>query len=319
MLLDKKSKIAVLCGGISNEREISLRSGKNCFSALKRKNYENTELIDIKSLEDLLSLKTKNIEAVLLATHGKYGEDGAIQGALEWLQIPYTGSSVLASALSMDKWITKQIATSIGLSCAKSYLLTKNNKKNLDISKIWKELSEKNGAIFFKPNSDGSSVNTFKIKSSEELSKKINETDLNNTDYIIEEYIKGREFTSSIIDINETLKVLPILELKPKNEFYDYEAKYTKGMTEFILPANLNESTRKRIEEDSLKIFTGIGCSSCSRVDFILSEDETPYMLEVNTLPGMTDTSDLPAQAKNIGIEYDDLVEIILRSARLHK
>jgi len=318
-MLNKKSRIAVICGGISNEREISLRSGKNCYSALKRKNYENTELIDVKSLEDLLSLKTKNMEAVLLTTHGKYGEDGAIQGALEWLKIPYTGSSVLSSAISMNKWITKQIAKNIGLSCAKSFLLTKKNKTSLDVNKIWKELSEKDKAIFLKPNDEGSSVNTFKIKSLEKFSQKINTIDLNNTDYIIEEYIKGRELTVSIIDINETLKALPILELKPKKEFYDYEAKYTKGMTEFILPANLSENTRKKIEEDSLKIFTELGCSSCSRVDFILSEDETPYMLEVNSLPGMTDTSDLPAQAKAVGIEYDDLVEIILKSARLHK
>lgn len=319
MTLSKKSKIAVLFGGISLEREISLRSGNNCFAALKRKGYENAELVDIKSIDEAHSLKTKNIDFALLTTHGKYGEDGALQGILEWLKIPYTGSSILASAIAMDKWITKQIAKNIGLSCAKAFLLTNKNKKGLNTNKIWSELSKSNGAVFIKPKDDGSSLNTFKIKTEKELSDKINEIDLATTDYLIEEYIKGREITVSIIDLNGALKVLPILELKPKNEFYDYEAKYTKGMTEFILPAPLNEKLKNRIEEESIKIFNEIGCSSFGRVDFIISEDETPYLLELNLLPGMTDTSDLPAQAKAAGIEYDELVEIIIKSAKLHK
>lgn len=319
MPLSKDSKIAVICGGISNEREISLRSGNNCFAALQKLGYINAELIDIKTFSDLSSLKDKKLEAGLLVTHGTFGEDGALQGVLEWLKIPYTGSSILASSISMDKWITKQIAKSIGIETGKSYLVTLKNKDSLNLIEIWEELSKKNKAIFLKPRSDGSSVNTFKIKSLDELSKKIQKVNLADSDYLLEEYIAGREMTVSIIEINNTLKVLPILELKPKNEFYDYEAKYTKGMTEFILPAKLSEDTLKKLEFDSLKIFTEIGCSSSGRIDFILDQNEIPYMLEVNSLPGMTDTSDLPAQAKVAGIEYEELVEIILKSARLHK
>ena len=319
MPLTKDSKIAVICGGISNEREISLRSGNNCFAALQKLGYINAELIDIKGFLDLALLKDKKLEASLLVTHGTFGEDGALQGVLEWLKIPYTGSSILASSIAMDKWITKQIAKSIGIQTAKSYLITIKNKTLLNVEEIWEELSKSNGAVFLKPKSDGSSVNTFKIKSLDELIKKVQKINLADSDYLLEEYIAGRELTVSIIDINNSLKVLPILELKPKNEFYDYEAKYTKGMTEFILPAKLNEDTLRKLELDSLKIFTEIGCSSCARVDFILDTNETPYMLELNSLPGMTDTSDLPAQAKAIGIEYEELVEIILKSSRLHK
>lgn len=319
MPLTKDSKIAVICGGISNEREISLRSGNNCFAALQKLGYKNVEMIDVKSFSNLSSLKDKKLEAALLVTHGTFGEDGALQGVLEWLKIPYTGSSILASSISMDKWITKQIAKSIGIKTAKSYLITIKNKDSLNLEEIWEELSKSNKAVFLKPKSDGSSVNTFKIKNLDELAKKIQKINLADSDYLLEEYIAGRELTVSIIDVNNTLKVLPILELKPKNEFYDYEAKYTKGMTEFILPAKLNENTLKKLEIDSLKIFTEIGCSSSARVDFILDANENPYMLELNSLPGMTDTSDLPAQAKAIGIEYEELVEIILKSAKLHK
>ena len=316
--MNKKTKIAVLCGGISSEREISLRSGKNCFNALERLGY-NSILVDVKTIEDLLDLKNKGIETAFLVTHGKFGEDGAIQGILEWLNIPYTGSSVLGSALSMDKWLTKQIAQNNKISIPNSRLLTKSNKNTSYIKEAWEELSKKNKVVFLKPRDDGSSVNTFKINNLPELEDKISKADLTNSDFLIEEYISGREITVSIIEIDNQLKVLPILELKSKNDFYDYHAKYTKGMTEFILPANLDKSAEAKIADISKKIFSLIGCSSFGRVDYIIDEKNIPYMLEVNSLPGMTDTSDLPAQAACAGIKYDEVVEMILKTARLHK
>ena len=314
----KQTKIGVLCGGISSEREISLRSGINCSNALKRLGYTNTKLIDIKSQEDLLDLKDK-IEIALLVTHGKFGEDGVIQGVLEWLRIPYTGSSVLGSSISMDKWITKQIAKNIGVLTPNAILLNKTNKERINSKSTWDNLSEKHKAVFLKPRDEGSSVNTYKIKTFEELNKKIQELNLNESDYLIEEYIAGREITVSIIEANNQFKVLPILELKPKKEFYDYEAKYTKGMTEFILPAKIDKKILRKIEEDSIKIFTETCCSSFGRVDYMLDSKNDFYLLEINSLPGMTDTSDLPAQAACAGIKYDELVEIILKTARLHK
>ena len=230
MNLTKNSKIGVICGGISSEREISLRSGQNCFNALKRLDYKNILLVDIKSIEDLLNLKNK-IEVAFLITHGKFGEDGGIQGILDWLHIPYTGSSVLASAVSMDKWITKQIARAIDILTPVAYLVSQESIKKINLKNIWEALSGKNGAVFLKPRDDGSSVNTFKIKSFNELKDKIKKLNLNKSDYLIEEYIAGREITVSIIEKTNMLVVLPVLELKPKNEFYDYQAKYTKGMT----------------------------------------------------------------------------------------
>ena len=318
MIISKKTKIAVLCGGISSEREISLRSGKNCFNALERLGY-NPIFVDVKTIEDLLDLKNKDIEAVLLVTHGKFGEDGAIQGILEWLNIPYTGSSILGSALSMDKWLTKQIAQNNKIDTPNSYLLTKENKNASYIKIAWQKLSKKNKAVFLKPKDEGSSVNTFKVNSLLELEDKISKVDLTSCDYLIEEYIAGREITVSVIEVESQLKVLPILELKPKNAFYDYHAKYTKGMTEFILPANLDKNTEAKIADISKKIFSLIGCSSFGRVDYIIDEKDIPYLLEVNSLPGMTDTSDLPAQAACAGIKYDEVVEMILKTARLYK
>ena len=318
MEINKKAKIAVLCGGKSSEREISLRSGTNCFNALQRLGY-NSILVDVKTIEDLINLKNKNIEIAFLVTHGKFGEDGAIQGILEWLNIPYTGSSVLGSALSMDKWLTKQIAQNNKITTPNSFLLTKNNKNVSYIKTAWKELSKKNKAVFLKPKDEGSSVNTFKINSLPELEDKISKVDLTSSDFLIEEYISGREITVSIIEVSDELKILPILELKPKNNFYDYHAKYTKGMTEFILPANLDKNTEAKIAEISKTIFSLIGCSSFGRVDYIIDEKNTPYLLEVNSLPGMTDTSDLPAQAACVGIKYDEVVEMVLKTARLYK
>ena len=315
MEITKKTKIGILCGGISSEREISLRSGTNCFNALKKLGYKNTIFIDIKTINDVTGLKEK-IEVAFLITHGKFGEDGAIQGILEWLKIPYTGSSVLGSAIAMDKWITKQIAKSINIPTPDAILV---RSKNTDLKKVWEELSKKSGAVFLKPKDDGSSVNTFKIKSLNELEEKIKSLDLNESDYIIEEHIAGREITVSIIETNDGLSVLPTLELKPKNEFYDYEAKYTKGMTEFILPAQIEEKALKKIKNDSINLFSTIGCSSFGRIDYILDPNNNAYLLEVNSLPGMTDISDLPAQAACAGIKYDELVEMILKTERLHK
>ena len=318
MQINKKTKVAVLCGGRSSEREISLRSGKNCFNALQRLGY-NSILADVESIEDLLALKSKGIEIAFLVTHGKFGEDGTIQGVLEWLQIPYTGSSVLGSALSMDKWLTKQIAQSNKINTPNAYLLTKNNKNSSYIKNAWEVLSERSKSVFLKPRDEGSSVNTFKINSLSELEDKISKVDLAKSDFLIEEYISGREITVSIIEVNGDFKVLPILELKPKNDFYDYHAKYTKGMTEFILPAKLDNSTELTVMDISKKIFLLIGCSSFGRVDFIIDENNIAYVLEINSLPGMTDISDLPAQAACAGIKYDEVVEIILKTARLYK
>lgn len=302
MKIDKNSQIAVIYGGISSEREVSLRSGKNVYDACQRLGYANSFLFDFDSKEalgELLKLKQNNkIDAAILMTHGKYGEDGCLQGFLEILEIPYSGSKVEASSNCMNKITTKNILKSQGLPVLEHWCSS---------------LPDAEGPYIIKPLDEGSSVGIVKIdnfkgfKSYEEFCEKYPNT-------FIEPFIKGTEITASVINIDAELKSLPLLELRPKNEFYDYEAKYTEGMTEFILPAEISKDLETKIHDISIRAFKALNCSAYSRVDFMIDAAENPYILELNTLPGMTNTSDMPAQAKAAGISYDQLVDSIIKS-----
>ncbi len=302
----KNSKIVVLAGGISDEREISLRSGRGCFNALNRLGY-NVSLLDLEQSNQIAQLNnSEEIDIAFLCTHGAFGEDGKLQGMLEWRKISYTGSKVLASAVCMNKHFTKQILKSSNIQVSPGCLL-RDVDKNLV-----------NFPIMLKPLESGSSIGIRKINNLQELEGIMVEYYSSASGWMIEEYILGREITVSLLQIEKELKVLPILELKSKNEFYDLEAKYTKGMTKFILPAPFDEAQRKEIELIAIKTFRALGCSGFGRVDMIICEKTNkPIVLEVNTLPGMTETSDLPAQAKAGGIEYEQLVELMLKTAVL--
>lgn len=300
----KNSKIVVLAGGLSSEREISLKSGRGCFNALNRLGY-NVSLLDLEKSEQIAQLNDlEEIDIAFLCTHGSYGEDGKLQGVLEWRKIPYTGSKVLPSALCMNKYFTKQILKANNIKVPSGCLLRDIDKNSIQFP------------IMLKLIESGSSIGISKINNLTELEEAIIQHYSCASDWMIEEYITGREITVSLLQIEKELKVLPILELKSKNEFYDLEAKYTKGMTEFIVPAPFKESEKKEIELIALKTFRALGCSGFGRVDMIIcGKTQQPIVLEVNTLPGMTETSDLPAQAKAIGIEYDQLVELMLKTA----
>jgi D-alanine-D-alanine ligase len=302
----KNASIVVIAGGISDEREISLRSGKGCFNALNRVGY-NVSLLDLESGDQIMKLhRSEQIDYAFLCTHGEYGEDGKLQSILEWRNIPYTGSKVLASALCMNKHFARQILQFNGITVAKGGLL----------SNYHQEAEFK--PMFVKPIESGSSYGVKKLNSSDELADFKNEYSTNANNWLCEEFIKGREITVSLLQIEDKLTVLPILELKSKNEFYDLEAKYTKGMTEMIVPAPLEADLQKKIESIALKSFRAMDCRGFARVDMIIAEDTNqPYVLELNTLPGMTETSDLPASALAAGIGYDHLVEIMLKTAIL--
>lgn len=304
-------RVAVLCGGMSSEREVSLRSGQNCYNALKRLGYSNALLIDVDEniAEKLVNAK---IEVAFNALHGKYGEDGCIQGLLEILKIPYAGCGVMASAICMNKEYTKKI-----LSTDKSIPLIKSVfiQKGEDVKTSVKGLKF---PLMVKPVSEGSSVGMKKVESEKELFDAVKEAQKFNPDILIEEYLVGICATVGVLENGDETFATEILELRPKNEWYDYEAKYTKGMTDFILPAELSEEMTAKIKELAVKAHTICGCSGVSRVDFHIVDD-IPYILEVNTSPGMTDTSDLPAQAACMGIDYDTLVLLILNSAGLNK
>ncbi len=306
--ISKESKIAVLCGGMSSEREISLRSGKNCLAALHRLGYKNAEIVDVSEnvMNDL-----KGFEFAYNTLHGKFGEDGCIQGVLEILKIPYTGCGVMSSAICMNKEYTKKVLQTAGLPLIKSvYLLPNENP----VEKV-KGL---NYPLMIKPVSEGSSFGMNKVCDEKELIEAVSEARKYNAHVLIEEYLVGIAATVGVLEKGKNVFATEILELRPKNEWYDYECKYTKGMTEFVLPAELSPEMTARVKDYAVKAFRACECSGVSRVDFHIVGD-IPYILEINTNPGMTDTSDLPAQAAAGGISYDELVEMILKSVGLKK
>ena len=304
------AKIAVLCGGMSSEREVSLRSGKNVLGALQRLGYRNAKIVDVSSnvAEDL-----KDFEYAYNTLHGKYGEDGCIQGVLEILKIPYTGCGVMASAICMNKEYTKRV-----LSTCKDIPLIKSVfvKKGEDVEKAVEGLRY---PLITKPVSEGSSFGMTKVNKPEELKKAYEEAVKFNDDVLIEEFIDGFFVTVGVLGEKGKEFATEILEIRTKTEWYDFDAKYTKGLSEFIVPATgLSKEATDRVKDIAVKAHQTAGCSGVSRVDFMIKDDK-PYFLEINTNPGMTDTSDLPAQAKVCGIDYDHLVLMILNSAGLNK
>ena len=307
-IISKDAKIAVLCGGMSSEREISLRSGKNCLAALHRLGYKNAEIVDVSEnvMNDL-----KGFEYAYNTLHGKFGEDGCIQGVLEILKIPYTGCGVMSSAICMNKEYTKKVMGTAGLPLITSVYLLPNEDP---IEKV-KDLHY---PLMIKPVSEGSSFGMSKVNDESELVKAVEDARKYNAEILIEEYLVGVAATVGVLEKEGKAFATEILELRPKNEWYDYEAKYTKGMTEFILPAELSAEMTEKVKWNAVKAFEVCGCSGVSRVDFLIVND-IPYILEINTNPGMTDTSDLPAQAAACGIDYDNLVNMVLHSAGLNK
>lgn len=309
--IDKNARVAVLCGGMSSEAEVSKRSGKNCYEALKRLGYNNAELIYVD--ENIAqTLKDKKIEYAYIALHGKYGEDGCIQGLLEILKIPYTGCGVMASSICMNKEYTKRIlATCPEIPLIKSVFV----RKGEDVKEKTKDLKY---PIITKPVSEGSSFGMTKVNTPEELKQAYEEAIKYNDDVLIEEFVNGFFVTVGVLENEGKVFATEILQIMTKTEWYDFDAKYTKGLSEFILPAKLSKEATEKIKDLAVKSHITAGCSGVSRVDFMVT-GETPHFLEINTSPGMTDTSDLPAQALAIGIDYDTLVLTILNSCGLNK
>ena len=307
---NKDAKIAVLCGGMSSEREVSLRSGKNCLGALHRLGYKNAEIVDVSPnvMNDL-----KGFEYAYNTLHGKYGEDGCIQGVLEIMKIPYTGCGVMASAICMNKEYTKKV-----LSTNKNIPLIKSAfvRKGEDLMKTVEGLQY---PLITKPVSEGSSFGMTKVNKPEELQAAYEEAIKYNDDVLIEEFIDGFFITVGVLEKDGKAFATEILEIRTKTEWYDFDAKYTKGLSEFIVPATgLSKEATELTKKIAVEAHETAGCSGVSRVDFMVKDDK-PYFLEINTNPGMTDTSDLPAQAKVCGIDYDNLVLMILNSVGLNK
>lgn len=309
-LIDKNAKIAVLCGGMSNEREVSLRSGKNVLKALQTLGYKNSEIVDVdKNVAE--TLQNGGYEYAYNTLHGKYGEDGCIQGVLEILGIKYTGCKVKSSAICMDKEMTKNVLASSGLNIIKSTCIKYD--ENLDIKKAVEGL---NFPIMVKPSGEGSSIGMSKVDTLEDLKEALEAAQKSDKKILLEEYLQGTSITVGVledVEKNETFAT-PILEFRTKTLWYDFEAKYTEGMTEFILPAELDNKLTEEIKQMAIKAHKACDCTGVSRVDFLVYNN-IPYVLEINTNPGMTDLSDLPAQAGSMGIDYNNLVQLVLNTA----
>jgi len=305
--LDKK--IGVLMGGNSREREVSLRSGNNVLASLLRQGLQ-AQALD--PAEDKFIAKLSDIDIAFIALHGRYGEDGCIQGLLELLNIPYTGSGVLASALGMNKVAAKRIFDACGIPTPKYYAFNLEN----GLKRGWKEMLRNfDLPVVAKPTSEGSSIGVTIVKEEKEIISVIENLIVEFNDAFIEEFIVGTEVTVGILGWGDDIKALPVLELVSKNEFYDYQAKYTPGMTEFIIPARLPEEVYIKTQEIALKAHLVLGCHGFSRVDIMVGKTGIPYVHDVNTIPGLTDLSDLPACAKADGISYDDLILRMLYSS----
>lgn len=292
-------RIGVLMGGRSAEREVSLKTGAAVLAALHRTGYDAAGIdVDGGIVE---RLARERVELAFIALHGRFGEDGAIQGLLEVLGVPYTGSGILASALGMDKVVSRRLFEAAGLPVPR-YLLVTGPTPPPSLPFPY--------PVVVKPNGEGSSVGVSIVRRPSELAAALETAFRYDRRVLIESYVAGKEIQVGILGD----RALGAIEIRPKTEFYDYTAKYTPGMSEHIFPAPLSPEVTRRTLEVSLDAFHALGCEGYGRVDCLVDSAGTPYILEVNTLPGLTETSLLPDIARGVGISFDALVAAIVRA-----
>ena len=293
-------KVAVLLGGKSGEREVSLKSGSAVLAALQAQGID-AEAFDpaTRPLHDL-----EQFDAAFISLHGRFGEDGTMQGALELFGIPYTGSGVMASAIGMDKWRTKLIWHAAGVTTPAFEVVNIDS----DFAAIEKKLGL---PLFVKPANEGSSIGISKVKVSGDLKAAYELASKSDPLVIAEQFVGGGEYTVGILGD----QVLPIVRIVPANEFYDFEAKYLRDDTQYLCPCGLPAEQEAKIQAEALQAFKAIGGTGWGRVDFLMDEAGKHYFLEVNTSPGMTDHSLVPMAAKAAGISLADLVKRILTLA----
>ncbi len=305
-------KIVVIYGGISSEREVSLRSGAAVFAALKRAGYRNVSLFDLtrQSMGELLRMP---MELAFLALHGEGGEDGCIQGMLELAGIPYTGSSVEASANCMNKIRTKELLSREGIPTPR--FMTLHAEECGDLIALEQRLVHEIGyPMVLKAPHQGSSIGVVIVKEASELMEAIAEVLRYGDSVLVEEFVDGAELTLPILG-NRELTALPIVEITSENEFYDYGAKYTQGMCHHIIPARISKEQEREINEIGMRAYRLMSCEGLSRIDFILDRVKGPMLIEINTLPGMTEMSLFPDSAAYGGISFEELVDRIVRLA----
>jgi D-alanine-D-alanine ligase len=306
-------KIGVLMGGRSSEREISLRTGDAVYKALIAKGYHAVK-IDV-GFDIAERIRGEGVELAFLALHGKYGEDGTIQGLLEMLDIPYTGSGVLASALAMDKIAAKKMMLYEGLPTPLFKAISRYKAHAVGLEDISNMLLKEMGLpLVVKAPTQGSSIGITFVKHKDELIAALELAFKYDSAALVEQFIEGVELTASVLG-NDDPVVLPLIEIISSTGVYDYEAKYTVGMSDHIIPPRIPLEQQDKIKYMALQTYQAIGCRGLARIDFILDRECNPYVLEVNTLPGMTATSLFPDAARAAGIEFQDLTDQIVRLA----
>lgn len=301
----RNRRVAVLMGGPSAEREVSLRSGRGVHQALVERGYDAVAIDWTGELDNLWQrLRDEKVEAVWIALHGTYGEDGCVQGLFECMRLPYTGSGVLASAVAMDKVATRRIFDTAGIESPRWRIY----RGPADPARIGYPL-------VVKPSCEGSSVGVSIVHHESALQSALELAQRYHGDVLLEEYVKGREINVGVLDDEAIGEV----EIRPATEFYDYEAKYVRNDTQYLCPAPVNEDERRRMHQLAVSAHRALGCAGATRVDLLLAPDGRAVCLEINTLPGMTEKSLLPKIAATRGIDYATLVERVLDTARLHQ
>jgi D-alanine-D-alanine ligase len=298
----RQRKIAVLYGGDSSEREISLRTGRAVLTALSRCGYN---VVGIDADRNLASkLVAAGAETVFIALHGRHGEDGTVQGLLEILGLPYTGSGVLASSMAMDKVTTKRLLLQQGITTPDFCVYRQGD----DLEPFTAQI--KHWPVIAKPAHEGSTIGVTIANNAEELVAGLRAGLAYDHTILVEEFIQGEEATVSVLNG----AALPVIQVVPKSGFYDFASKYTAGQTEYLLPAPFSREIYEELQKSAVAAVTILGCLGAARADFMIKHGKT-YCLEVNTIPGMTETSLLPKAAAHAGIDFNELVQRILESA----
>ncbi|MBI4720596.1 MAG: D-alanine--D-alanine ligase [Chitinivibrionia bacterium] len=334
-------KIVLLTGGDSNEREVSLNSGRSVQAALQRLGHEvlavdplggrpqldnqsrtatgalpdqgaslPTKPVSLSLVDTLSTAKSADIDCVFIALHGGSGENGTVQALLELAGVAYTGSNMTASAIAMDKAVSKRLFASVGI-LTPEFRLYRLEDEFVPYG-IVREIAERMSLpLIVKPNDSGSTVGLTKVEEVEDLHPALVTASQESRHILVEQFIAGREITAAVLN----REPLPLVEIKPKKGLYDYESKYTKGMSEYFVPAEIPSEIADKIQQAALKAYDVVGASGLARVDFILAPDRQFYCLELNTLPGMTDLSLAPMAAKAAGISFDQLVQRLIECA----
>jgi D-alanine-D-alanine ligase len=304
-------KVAVLMGGKSAEREVSLMSGSGVLKALQSKGVDAHAFDPAE--RDLVELKRKGFKRCFIALHGRFGEDGTVQGALELLGIPYTGSGVMASAISIDKVMTKRVWLAENIPTPKFTLLRRGDFTREQVRTVPDDLGL---PLIVKPAREGSSIGVAKVEGYSQMQEAVEAAAVLDADVLCEEFVSGDEVTCPILGAGDTAQALPVIRIVAPEGNYDYQNKYFTDDTKYIVPCGLPEGEEKAIQELVVKAYRVLGCRGWGRIDVMIDAGtRKPYLLEINTSPGMTGHSLVPMSARASGISYEDLCVLLLASA----